>query len=145
MFMGEYEHTIDAKGRLIIPARLREELGERPVVTKGLDGCLFAYPPEEFAQQGARLRSLPTGSSEARSYTRVFFAGASECEFDRQGRILIPGNLREYARLEKDVMILGVSSRVEIWAKEEWLQYSAKAAASYEEVAEKLLELDPGL
>jgi len=145
MFMGEYEHTIDTKGRLIIPARLRDELGERPVVTKGLDGCLALYSAEEFTRLGARLRSLPTGSYDARSYTRVFFASAGECEFDRQGRILIPGNLREYAKLEKDVVILGVSNRVEIWAKEEWLQYSGKAAASYGEVAEKLLELDPGL
>jgi len=145
MFMGEYEHTIDAKGRLIIPARLREGLGERPIVTKGLDGCLFAYTQEEFAAVGARLRSLPTGSAEARLYTRVFFSGACECEFDKLGRILVPGNLREHAGLVKDVMILGVSNRVEIWARERWLEYSATAASAYEEVAEKLLGLDSGL
>lgn len=145
MFMGEHLHNIDLKGRLFIPARFREGLGDRFVVTKGLDGCLFAYPRPEWEALEQKLKSLPFTRGDARAFVRFFFSGAAECEVDKQGRILIPGNLREYARLEKDVVVIGVSSRVEIWAKGQWERYSAQAASSYEEIAEKIVDLDLGI
>jgi len=145
MFMGEYQHSVDAKGRLFIPARFREGLGDRFVVTKGLDGCLFVYPRPEWEALEQKLKSLPITRGDARAFVRFFFSGATECEVDKQGRILIPGNLREYARLEKDGVIIGVSSRVEIWAREQWERYNNLAASSYEEIAEKIVDLDPGI
>ena len=141
-FMGEYHHSIDLKGRLFIPARFRQGLGDLFVLTKGLDGCLFAYPRAEWAALEQKLKSLPFTKSDARAFVRFFFSGACECEVDKQGRILIPGNLRAYAHLEKEVVIIGVSSRVEIWARDMWEQYSARAASTYEEIAEKILDLD---
>lgn len=145
MFMGEHHHNLDGKGRLFMPARFREGLGERFVVTKGLDGCLFVYPPKEWDSLEQKMRSLPFTRSDARAFVRFFFSGATECEVDKQGRILIPVNLREYAGLEKDAVIIGVSSRVEIWAKDKWEQYCIKAESSYEEVAEKIVDLDFGI
>lgn len=145
MFMGEHQHNIDPKGRLFIPARFREGLGDCFVVTKGLDGCLFAYPRLEWETLEQKLKSLPFTKGDARAFVRFFFSGAAECEVDKQGRILIPGNLREYAQLEKDVVVIGVSSRVEIWAKGQWERYSAQAGSSYEEIAEKIVDLDLGI
>lgn len=140
MFMGEYQHTIDAKGRLIIPARFREALGERFVATRGLDNCLFVFPMAEWQSLEARLRELPFTRADARAFVRFFFSGAAELEVDAQGRVLIPENLRAYARLERDVVIIGVSSRVEIWSRSEWEAYQAKADQSYEELAEKIID-----
>lgn len=145
MFMSEYQHTIDAKGRLFIPARFREGLGDSFIITKGLDGCLFVYTREEWDALEQKLKSLPFTKGDARAFVRFFFSGAAICEVDKQGRILIPGNLREYARLEKDAVIIGVSTRVEIWSKVQWDEYSAKAASSYEEIAEKLIDGNIGL
>lgn len=145
MFLGEYLHTIDSKGRLIIPARLREGLGEKFIVTKGLDGCLFAYPPQEWSALEQKMRSLPFTRADARAFVRFFFAGATECEIDRQGRVLIPANLREYAGLEKEVVVIGVSSRVEIWSQERWERYNAETASSVEEIAEKIVDFDLGI
>ncbi|NPV52914.1 MAG: division/cell wall cluster transcriptional repressor MraZ [Firmicutes bacterium] len=139
MFIGTYWHTIDAKGRLIMPAKFREELGERFIATKGLDTCLFVFPLSEWENQERELRNLPLARSDARAYSRLFFSSAAECEFDRQGRIMIPAHLREYAKLEKDVVIIGVSARIEIWNEPIWREYSKKAEESYEEIAEKLL------
>ncbi len=119
MFMGEYNHTIDAKGRIIIPSKFREALGDNFVVTLGLDGCLFVYPNEEWMNFVAQLKSLP-GSKEARQMQRYFMAGAADCEVDKQGRILIPNKLREQAGLEKDIVFVGVLSKIEIWSKEKW-------------------------
>jgi MraZ protein len=140
MFMSEYQHNIDAKGRLFIPARFREGLGDSFIITKGLDGCLFVYTREEWDALEQKLRSLPFTKGDARAFVRFFFSGAAICEVDKQGRILIPGNLREYAGLEKDVVIIGVSTRVEIWSKNKWDEYNARAAASYEEIAEKMVD-----
>lgn len=123
MFMGEYNHTIDAKGRIIIPSKFREALGEHFVVTLGLDGCLFVYPDEEWQQFVAGLKNLP-GNKEARQLQRYFMAGAADCEVDKQGRILIPNNLRQHAGLDKDVVFVGVLSKIEIWSKERWEQNS---------------------
>ncbi len=119
MFMGEYNHTIDAKGRIIIPSKFREALGDEFVVTQGLDGCLFVYPNEEWMNFVTQLKNLP-GSKEARQLQRYFMAGAAGCEVDKQGRILIPNKLREQAGLEKDIVFVGVLSKIEIWSKEKW-------------------------
>jgi len=141
VFMGEWQHTLDSKGRLIIPAKFREQLGERFVVTRGLDHCLFVYPLIEWAILEEKLKSLPLTQGDARRFVRFLFSGATECELDKQGRINLPGNLREYAQLDKDVVVIGVSNRVEIWASESWTVYVEEASASYEEIAEKIVDL----
>ena len=122
VFMGEFNHTIDAKGRLIIPSRFREELGQEFVMTKGLDGCLFVFPQTEWESFQGKLKTLPLINKDARKFSRFFLAGACACEVDRQGRILIPSVLREFAHLEKDVVLVGVGSRIEIWSKEKWIE-----------------------
>ncbi|SFR14759.1 division/cell wall cluster transcriptional repressor MraZ [Desulfoscipio geothermicus] len=145
MFLGEYQHNIDAKGRLIIPARLREGLGDKFIITKGLDSCLFAYPMEEWSALEQKMRSLPFTRADARAFVRFFFAGATECEIDKQGRILVPANLREYAGLEKEVVVIGVSNRVELWSRERWEKYNEESASSVEEIAEKIVDFDLGI
>lgn len=142
MFMGEFQHTIDDKGRLTIPARFREGLGEKFVITKGLDNCLFVYPMNGWAEMEQKLRSLPFTRADARAFVRFFFSGATECEVDRQGRILLPANLREYARLEKEVVIVGVASRVEIWSRSLWEEYCRETEGQYEALAEKIVDID---
>ena len=118
MFMGEYNHTIDAKGRLIIPAKFRELLGEEFVLTKGLDGCLSIYPMDEWKAFEEKLRALPLTNKNARTFSRFFVAGATMCELDKQGRILVPQTLREFAGLEKDVVLTGNLNRIEVWSRE---------------------------
>jgi MraZ protein len=120
MFMGEYNHTIDPKGRVIVPSKFRDALGEEFVVTKGLDGCLFVYDNKEWSAFEEKLKGLPVTNKDARSFVRFFLAGATTVEVDKQGRILLPGVLREFAALTKDVVLIGVASRVEIWSKERW-------------------------
>lgn len=141
MFMGEFLHTIDAKGRLIIPAKFREALGYRFIATKGLDNCLFLYPEDEWKNFEEKLKKLPVSQPNARQFVRFFFSGAAECEFDKQGRILLPANLREYAGLEKDVMVVGVMNRIEIWDAARWKEYSEQAEQNYESAAESLVDL----
>lgn len=119
MFMGEYNHTIDAKGRIIVPSKFRETLGDTFVLTLGLDGCLFVYPNDEWKGFLTKLNGLP-GSKEARQLQRYFLAGATECEIDKQGRILIPTKLRTAAGLDKEVVFVGVLSKIELWSKERW-------------------------
>lgn len=119
MFMGTYDHSIDAKGRVIVPAKFREPLGDSFVVTLGLDGCLFGYPKEEWMDFVEQLKGLP-GTKEARKLQRYFMAGAAPCDVDKQGRILIPSKLREAAGLEKDIVFVGVMSKIEIWSKSRW-------------------------
>lgn len=121
---GEYRHTIDAKGRLAMPAKLREELGEHFTVTKGLDGCLSVYPDAEWVSLETRLRSLGNGE-KARRIKRYYFANASDVQLDAQGRILIPGSLRDFACLEKDVTIVGLLDHAEIWDTGRWNEYNA--------------------
>jgi MraZ protein len=142
MFMGEYQHTSDEKGRVAIPARLREELGEKFVITRGLDQCLFVYPLEEWSKLEGKLKSLPFTKKDARAFTRMFFSGAIEAELDKQGRVLIPQHLRDYARVIKDVRIIGVSNRVELWGEEVWMEYIREAGAAYEEIAETLTDFE---
>lgn len=141
MFIGEYQHSIDKKGRLIIPAKFREDLGDSFILTKGLDNCLFVYPKSEWKVLEEKLKSLPLTRKDARAFVRFFFAGATECELDKQGRILIPSNLRQHCKLVKDAVIIGVSNRVEIWSKEEWSLYNEDEDLSYENIAEKMAEL----
>lgn len=139
MFIGEYNHTIDAKGRLIIPSKFRELLGDHFVVTKGFDGCLFGYDHEEWKLLGEKLRALPINHKEARQMERFFLAGAAEAEVDKQGRILIPGVLREFAGLGKDVVLIGVGNRIEIWDKERLAE--ASAFDDMDEIAERMAQL----
>ena len=124
MFMGEYNHTIDAKGRLIIPAKFRETLGEEFILTRGLDGCLSIYPMDEWKSFEEKLKALPLTDKNARAFLRFFVAGATSCELDRQGRILIPSTLREFAGLEKEVVLTGNLTRIEVWSKERWIENS---------------------
>ncbi|NLB42166.1 MAG: division/cell wall cluster transcriptional repressor MraZ [Clostridiales bacterium] len=141
MFIGEYQHSIDPKGRVFMPAKFRDDLGEKFVVTKGLDNCLFVYPNEEWKSLEQKLRTLPLTSKEARAFIRFFFAGAAECEADKQGRILLPANLRDYAGLEKDLSIIGVSTRVEIWNRDAWENYNGESSMDQEAIIEKMAEL----
>lgn len=141
MFMGEYNHTIDVKGRLIIPAKFRETLGDKFIVTKGLDGCLFVYPKSEWSSFEEKLKVLPLTNKDARQFTRFFLAGAAACEVDKQGRILLPQVLREFAQLEKEVVLIGVASRVEIWSKINWEQSMSTYNDDMNEIAEKMESL----
>lgn len=145
MFMGEFQHTIDPKGRLIIPNKLRNGLGERFICTRGLENCLFVYPMNEWQQLEEKLKSLPFTNADARAFVRFFFSGATECEIDKQGRILLPANLRDYAEIEKDVVVLGVINRVEIWSLEKWENYRLKSEANPEEIAEKIVDFGLGI
>ena len=143
MFYGEHEHTIDRKGRLIIPSRFREVMKEhfieRFVVTRGLDHCLFLFPEDEWRAQEARFRSLPITKQETRRFNRFYFSGAVELTCDRQGRVLIPEYLKQFAGIRRDVILVGLSNRIEIWAQEEWRKFCEQNKATYEEIAERLL------
>ena len=141
MFMGEYHHTIDDKGRLIIPSKLRYELGEEFIVTKGLDGCLFGFSQNEWTNFEEKLKTLPLTNKNARDFVRFFLSGAIECELDKQGRFLIASNLREYANMEKDVAIIGVGTRLEIWDREKWKAYNSDENISADEIAENMTML----
>lgn len=141
MLMGEYNHSLDAKGRVILPADFRVELGESFIITKGLDNCLFIYPQSEWEQLSVKLRQLPLAKTEARAFVRFFFAGARQVELDKQGRFLIPATLRQHASLKKDVVLIGVSNRIEVWSKDEWLKYNEEITPSVSAIAETLAEL----
>ncbi len=141
VLMGEYLHTVDNKGRIILPAKLRDELGESFILTKGLDNCLFVYGKEEWAILENKLKQLPLAKPEARAFVRFFFAGAAEAECDKQGRVLLPVNLREYAKLDKDAVVIGVSNRVEIWSKDAWDKYNEEVSPAVTQIAEELADL----
>ena len=136
MFIGEYRHTIDTKGRLIVPAKFRELLGDEFVITRGLDGCLFVYPKEEWEAIEVKYREVSQFSKDARKFARFFFAGAAACEADKQGRILLPAVLREFAGIDKDAVLVGVGSRIEIWSKDAWNQ--SNSYDDMEEIAENM-------
>lgn len=141
MFYGEYQHTVDPKGRVIVPSKFRDDLGEKFILTKGLDNCLFGYSVDEWKNFETKLRTLPLADKDARAFMRFFFAGASECEVDKQGRILIPQNLREHAQLDKDIYIIGMSTRIEVWDKAKWETYRSDDNLSADKLAEKLAML----
>ncbi|MDD3114694.1 MAG: division/cell wall cluster transcriptional repressor MraZ [Anaerovibrio sp.] len=141
MLMGEYMHSIDAKGRVILPADFRSELGESFIITKGLDNCLFIYTTQEWEALSVKLKQLPLAKAEARAFVRFFFSGARQLECDRQGRFLVPANLRLHAKLQKEVVLIGISSRIELWSKEEWLRYNEEINPSVSSIAETLVDL----
>ena len=141
MLIGEYEHSIDTKGRLIMPSKLKDDIGEKFVITKGLDGCLFVYSLQEWQNFEEKLRTFPRTNKDARALIRFFLALARECEIDKQGRFLINSNLREFAGLEKEVVVIGVLNKIEIWSKEKWLKYSEEENNSADEIAEKMANL----
>lgn len=136
MFMGEYNHTVDAKGRVIVPSKFREQLGEEFVVTKGLDGCLFVYDNTEWRALEEKLHALPLTNANARKFSRFFLAGATTCEVDKQGRILLPAVLRDFAKIDKEAVLVGVGSRIEIWSREVWTQ--SNTYDDMEEIAENM-------
>ena len=139
MFMGEYNHTGDEKGRLIVPSKFREQLGDEFVVTKGLDGCLFIYPEDEWDRIEEKFREVPLTTQDARKFARFFFAGAATCEIDKQGRILLPQVLRAHANIGKDAVLVGVLNRVEIWSRERW--ESESSFDDMNQIAEHMAEL----
>ncbi|MCL6450033.1 MAG: division/cell wall cluster transcriptional repressor MraZ [Acetobacteraceae bacterium] len=141
MFRGQHEYSIDEKGRLVIPPRFREALGERFIITRGLDNCLWAYSAREWEVVEGKLRELlaTRPDAAARAFVRFFSSGATECTFDRQGRVLLPAPLREYAEIKEEAVVIGVVSRVEIWSRERWQAYNA--GLSPEAIAEKIVDL----
>lgn len=145
MFTGEYNHSFDDKGRVIIPSKFREELGETFYIGKGLDKCLFVYPIETWAEFVGKLRNLSTFNKQERFFLRQFISGFSECSFDKQGRILIPPVLREFSGLKNEATIIGVIDRIEIWNKEGWDEYSNNDEYDFDSIAEKMSELGIGL
>ena len=141
VLIGEYEHSLDVKGRLIMPAKLRDDIGEKFIITKGLDGCLFGFSQNEWTNFEEKLKTLPLTNKNARDFVRFFLSGATECEIDKQGRFLITSNLREYATLEKDAIIIGVGTRIEIWNREKWKSYNSDENISADEIAENMTML----
>ena len=141
MFIGEYEHSVDVKGRIIMPSKLRENIGEKFIITKGLDKCLFAYSKSEWANFEEKLKTLPLTNKNARDFVRFFLSGAVECEIVKHGRFLVPSNLRTYANIDKEIVIIGVGTRLEIWNKESWTNYSSEENISADEIAENMTML----
>ena len=144
MFYGEYFHTIDRKGRLILPAKFRDAAKahfiEKFFVTRGLDKCLFMFSEEEWKTQETKFKAIPFTKQQARTFNRLYFSGAQEVTFDTQGRILLPQYLKDFAEIKKEVVIVGVSNRIEIWASNNWEEFYGNARQSFEEIAEKLIE-----
>ena len=141
MLIGEYDHSLDAKGRLIMPSKLREDMGERFIITTGLDGCLFGFSLSEWKKFEDKLKTLPITNKNARNFVRFFLSGATECELDKQGRFLITSKLREGASLDKDVTIIGAGTRIEIWDKAKWQQQNNDENLSIEEIEKNMAEL----
>lgn len=141
MFIGEYNHSVDTKGRMNVPAKFREDLGDRFYMTKGLDNCLFMFPEAEWRVFEEKLKSLPLTNRNARAFVRLFFAGATECTLDKQGRVNIPQPLRDHGQIEKDVIVIGVGTRVELWSDTNWNAYNDPENISYDDIAEQMAEL----
>jgi MraZ protein len=140
--MGEFQHSLDEKARMTIPAKFREALGASFVMTRGLDQCLFVYPRRDWETLEAKLRAMPLTRGDARQFIRLFFSGAAECDLDKQGRVVIPANLREHAGIVQECVVIGVGQRLEVWDAERWKSYSADAAGSFSELASGLVDLD---
>lgn len=141
MFIGEYSHNIDTKGRLAVPAKFRAQLKKGAVVTRGLDNCLFLYPKEEWSKLAKQLANLPISQKDARAFARLMLAGAMDVEIDSQGRIVLPSYLREYATLKNNAIIAGLYTRLEIWDKTKWKRYKQNAERGSTDIAERLGEL----
>ena len=140
MFLGQFDHSIDEKGRLIIPSRYRESLGDDFIITFGLDTCLFVYPIDEWKVISEKIKSFPLGKKDARAFSRILFSRASSCSMDNQGRINIPKYLKDYARINKEIKIIGVGDRIEIWSSDLWKTYFTEMEESYEDIAERIYE-----
>ena len=138
MFIGEYHHTIDEKGRIIIPAKFRNELGKEFVITRGIENCLFAYPKENWAKICDKLNSLPFTKKDARTFNRFFMSGATNVELDKQGRVNVSTPLIDYAGLEKDCVVIGTGDRLEIWSKASWDSFFTSTKDSMSDIAENL-------
>jgi len=141
MFLGEFKHSLDLKGRLAIPAKFRSGLSGGAVITRGLDKCLFVFPQKEWEVLASKLMNLPLSQSGSRAFVRLMLSGASDVEFDTQGRILIPDSLRSYAGLLKKAVVTGLYNRIEVWDEEEWKKYKSKTESASDEIAEKLGQL----
>ncbi|MDD5281161.1 MAG: division/cell wall cluster transcriptional repressor MraZ [Candidatus Omnitrophica bacterium] len=145
MFYGEFEHSIDRKGRLILPAKFREtaknQFVEKFFVTRGLDKCLFMFSEEEWRSQENKFKTMSFTKQQSRTFNRLLFSGAVEVSFDKQGRILLPQYLKDFADIKRDVVIVGVSNRIEIWAKDSWRDFYSNTRQSFEEIAEKLMDV----
>lgn len=142
MFMGEFQQKLDTKGRMIVPSKFRESLNEQFVITRGLDKCLFGYTMDEWARIEEKMKSLPLTKKDARKFMRLFFSGATVVDMDKTGRINIPSNLREYANLLKECVVIGVSSRIEIWAEDEWESFYSESEDNFEDIAEDLIDFE---
>lgn len=142
MFMGEYHHNLDSKGRLIIPAKLREQIGDKMVFTRGMEGCIFGYSMDEWSKIEAKLAKLPLTKRNARKFMRLFYSGAMECEFDKQGRVNLTATLKDHAKLIKECVIIGVSNLIEIWSKERWDSFEGEANEDYDDIAENLDDIE---
>ncbi|EKD56131.1 MAG: hypothetical protein ACD_58C00292G0001 [uncultured bacterium] len=141
MFIGEYNHTIDEKGRLALPAKMRGQLLDGAVVTRGLDGCLFVYTKSEWEKLAEKLANLPLTDANSRAFARLMLAGAMDVEFDKQGRILLPAYLREFANLKSKTIVAGLYSRIEIWNEETWKTYKEGTEKNTDEITKNLAEL----
>ena len=141
MFIGEYKHNLDEKGRLAIPTKFRKDLAKGVVITRGLDNCLFLYPQEQWEKLASKLSSLPISQTNSRAFSRLMLAGAMDVELDRQGRVIIPDYLRKYATIKKKTVITGLYNRLEIWDEEQWEKYKNSTEKNSSEIAEALGEL----
>ncbi|WP_099203323.1 division/cell wall cluster transcriptional repressor MraZ [Miniphocaeibacter massiliensis] len=142
MFIGEYQHNLDTKGRITLPSKFREELGEEFFITKGMDNCLFVYTQEEWIKMDEKINGLKLSRKEARGIARLFYAGAINVSLDKMGRVLLPQTLRDYAKLKKEAVVIGVSSRIEIWDKESWENYNDDDELNYDILTEKMADID---
>ena len=142
MFMGEYHHNLDSKGRLIIPAKFRDQIGDEIIFTRGMEGCIFGYPQAEWQKIEAKLAKLPLTQRSARKFTRLFYSGAMETEFDKQGRVNLTATLKEHADLIKECVTVGVSNRIEIWSEDRWQKFADEADDNYDDIAEDLDDIE---
>ena len=140
MLMGEFHHGIDAKGRLIIPAKFRTDLGSDFVLTRGMDGCLFGYPMSQWQKLQTQIEALPLTKKDARTFTRFMYSAATECELDKQGRVNIPKPLIQHAGLDKACVLVGVSDRIEVWSEERWNSFTQSAEDSFDDISENLTD-----
>lgn len=140
MLIGEYQHNIDNKGRLTMPAKFRPDLGERFVITRGLDGCLFGYPMKNWEEMMAKLKQLSSTRNDVRKFTRIFYSAATEVEFDKQGRVILSKSLIDSAKIDKECRVIGVSDHIEIWSSQQWENYADSASDEFDEIAESLFD-----
>lgn len=140
MLIGEFQHNIDAKGRIIMPAKFRPDLGESFIITRGLDGCLFGFPMGSWEIIEEKLGQLPIAKKDARKFTRFFYSAATEVEIDKQGRINLPQTLIDFAKIDKGCRVIGVSDRIEIWSSEKWEEFAADIEEDFEDIAEDMID-----